>query len=347
MKKLLCALIAALMLALCAAGHAEEAAIADGLYSVQAESNSKMFNVTSCMLRVRGGEMTAILSLHGTSYRYVYPGTAVEAEAAPQSDWAGFAVGADGYYCYEFPLASLEGEQPVAAWSMKSEKWYDRTLSFDLDSLRPCDRIAPDGRYAAAAELDGEAVECVVVIRDGEMTAALELPGCEAVCLGAPDAAQAGEEPFEFALPSLDRAVEISALAGGEWTSRELYVPAASLAPSANVPEDGVYSIDCKSDSGLFKITGCTLTVEGGAMRAELRVQKDSYDCVYPGSSADALRAPESERIPIEAAEEGWTYVVPVESLDGETLISTWSESRKAWYERSLTFDPESLSPIA
>ena len=65
---------------LCAAA---ESAPADGLYSISVSSSTKMFKVVDCALRVEDGRMTAVLTLSGTGYGYVFAGTSAEAEAAP------------------------------------------------------------------------------------------------------------------------------------------------------------------------------------------------------------------------------------------------------------------------
>ena len=51
----------------------------DGDYAVTVDSSSSMFRIVEAVLHVTDGELTATITMSGTSYLYVYPGTALEA----------------------------------------------------------------------------------------------------------------------------------------------------------------------------------------------------------------------------------------------------------------------------
>ena len=72
----------------------------DGTYDITVESSSSMFNIEACQLTVADGKMTAAMTMGGTGYLYVFPGTGEEA-AAVQSQiedirQAGFAIDSFG-----------------------------------------------------------------------------------------------------------------------------------------------------------------------------------------------------------------------------------------------------------
>lgn len=46
--------------------------IEDGVYDVKVDSSSSMFNITECKLAVKDGKMTAVMTMGGTGYLYVY-----------------------------------------------------------------------------------------------------------------------------------------------------------------------------------------------------------------------------------------------------------------------------------
>ena len=49
------------------AGCAETAPMPEeGLYTIGVQSSSRMFNITKCVLQVRDGQMTAVITLSGT-----------------------------------------------------------------------------------------------------------------------------------------------------------------------------------------------------------------------------------------------------------------------------------------
>lgn len=114
--------------------------IKDGTYPIEVTSSSSMFRVTDAVLTVAGDEMTAVLTLGGTGYEKLYVGTGEEALADSDDNCSYFVVGEDGQYTYEVPVAALDLDIDVAAWSIRKETWYDRILVFG-SSLIPEDVI--------------------------------------------------------------------------------------------------------------------------------------------------------------------------------------------------------------
>ena len=48
--------------------------IKDGTYDIKVDSSSSMFKITSCSLTVENGEMTAVMTMSGQGYLYVFMG---------------------------------------------------------------------------------------------------------------------------------------------------------------------------------------------------------------------------------------------------------------------------------
>ena len=162
----------------------------DGTYSVTVDSSSSMFQVVDCQLTVENGAMTAVMTMSGTGYRYVYLGTGEEAAQAPEKEYIPYEEGEDGSHSFTIPVEALDAGIPCAAFSARKEMWYDRTLLFRADSL-PLEAwqegVIPtaetlgleDGTYQVAVELQGGSGRAGVasptqlVVKDGQASALL------------------------------------------------------------------------------------------------------------------------------------------------------------------------------
>ncbi|MBQ8305572.1 MAG: hypothetical protein IJX90_05060 [Blautia sp.] len=117
--------------------------IEDGIYEANVTTNASMFKVVKCVLTKKDGKMTAVLTLSGTGYDYLYPGTDAEAGSADKSSWIPFDVAEDGTYTYEVPITALDTEIPIASHSQRQDKWYARTITLDSETLRRLDGDEP------------------------------------------------------------------------------------------------------------------------------------------------------------------------------------------------------------
>lgn len=113
-----------------------EATVANGIYSMDVTSSSSMFKVVDCILTAKDGKMSAVLTLSGTGYGYLYMGTKEEAASADQSSWIPYQVNEEGKYTYTVPVEALDKEIVVAAYSIKKGIWYDRTLTFQSETMK-------------------------------------------------------------------------------------------------------------------------------------------------------------------------------------------------------------------
>ena len=120
------------------AGGVQGSQIKDGTYTITVDSDSSMFKVTNCELKVVKGAMTAVITLSGQGYGKLFLGTAEAAAAAEESRFIPAVDNAAGEKTYALPLEALDTDVACAAWSIKKETWYDRTLVFHSADL-------PDG----------------------------------------------------------------------------------------------------------------------------------------------------------------------------------------------------------
>lgn len=159
------------------ASETENKTLTDGNYQVDVDTGNKMFKVTNCILTSEKGKMYAVITLSGTGYDYLYMGTEADAAEATAKDYISYVADEAGKYTYKVPVESLDKGIAVAAHSIKNDKWYDRTLIFSSASAK---RIIADGTYQVNAEAGGKMFrvkDCVMTVKNGQMTAAVTLSG--------------------------------------------------------------------------------------------------------------------------------------------------------------------------
>ncbi len=109
--------------------------VKNGTYDVEVVSSSTMFRVVKAVLTVKGGRMTADITMSGQGYSKLYMGTGKEAAASDMSDFIDYTEGSDGLYTFTVPVDGLDKALPCAAFSQRKEQWYDRLILFDASSL--------------------------------------------------------------------------------------------------------------------------------------------------------------------------------------------------------------------
>ena len=306
-----------LMLVFCMQTAFAESAPADGLYTIGVSSSAKMFKIMDCILRVEDGKMTAVLTMSGSGYGYLYQGTSAEADAAPTESWTPYFENADGKHRFAIEIPALDEEIPMASWSIRYEKWYDRSLQFFSDTLKPYQEIAPDGVYSAEIISDTglNGATAILYSKDGEMT--LET------------------DNLSMELLSLDTRIPVE----NGW----IKVESLSLEPHTVTAPDGVYSAQVQTDSNLLRFTGCRLTIVNGEMTALLTAKNNNFDYIYLGPAADANVDPDGWIRAEHNVDGAYTYTIPVASLDNTIQIATYSARKKLWYDRELIIDSQTL----
>ncbi len=135
--------------------------VADGVYEVKVDSSSPFFKIVEAKLHVQDHRMTAEIIISSQSYQWAYPGTAGEADAAPETDYLGYRE-AGARSIFTLPVEALDMPVECAAYSKKRKRWYDRQLVFYASSLpeEALDITLPD--Y--------EAIEAAILAFDPEET---------------------------------------------------------------------------------------------------------------------------------------------------------------------------------
>ena len=221
------------------ASETENKTLTDGSYQVDVNTGNKMFKVTNCILTSEKGKMYAVITLSGTGYDYLYMGTAADAAEAAAKDYISYVADEAGKYTYKVPVESLDKGIAVAAHSIKKDKWYDRTLIFSSASAK---RIIADGTYQVNAEAGGKmfrVTDCVMTVKNGQMTAAVTLSGqgYNRIYLGdvnnasddeknwiLPDSLLAEQYTFQIPVEKLDEVMTIAVhtTKSNKWDTRTL-----------------------------------------------------------------------------------------------------------------------------
>lgn len=221
------------------ASETENKTLTDGNYQVDVDTGNKMFKVTNCILTSEKGKMYAVITLSGTGYDYLYMGSAADAAEAAAKDYISYVADEAGKYTYKVPVESLDKGIAVAAHSIKKDKWYDRTLIFSSVSAK---RIIADGTYQVNAEAGGKmfrVTDCVMTVKNGQMTAAVTLSGqgYNRIYLGdvnnasddeknwiLPDSLLAEQYTFQIPVEKLDEVMTIAVhtTKSNKWDTRTL-----------------------------------------------------------------------------------------------------------------------------
>lgn len=140
------------------------------------------------------------------------------------------------------------------------------------------------------------------------------------------------------AAPDTSRVADAS-----EMTASEDIVPEGMVPVTADLLNDGVYEVKVDSSSSMFKVVGCDLTVKDGQITALLYMKSDAYSYMYPGTAEAASRAPLSDLSALQALDDGWVFVLPVDALNAGCTCAAFSARKQAWYPRTLLFRADSL----
>ena len=151
----------------------------EGTYKIEVESSSSMFRITDATLTVANGKMTCELVMSGKGYGKLFMGTGEEAAKADDKDCIDYVENAGGTHTFTVPVEALNTDVDCAAWSIKKQAWYDRTLVFLADTLEPVDSALADGTYSVDVTLEGGSGRasvsspCTLKVEGGAMTATI------------------------------------------------------------------------------------------------------------------------------------------------------------------------------
>ena len=172
-----------------AASEPAEAALPDGVYTAEFDTDSGMFHANEACngmgtLTVENGQMTFHVSLASKKIVNLYVGMAADAEAnkadwlLPTTDTVTYSDGtSDEVYGFDIPVKALDEDFQLAILGSKG-KWYDHTVR--VANAQPAAAEAPaDGTYTCDVTLEGGSGRATVespaalTVADGRMTATI------------------------------------------------------------------------------------------------------------------------------------------------------------------------------
>lgn len=175
---------------------AAEAALPDGVYTADFDTDSSMFHANEAndgkgTLTVKDGQMTFHVSLASKKIVNLYVGMAADAEAhegdwlQPTTDTVTYSDGlSDEVYGFDIPVKALDEDFQLAILGTKGT-WYDHTVSVSdaepaaEDAAAAAVEIPADGSYTCAVTLEGGSGRATVespaalTVADGIMTATI------------------------------------------------------------------------------------------------------------------------------------------------------------------------------
>ena len=175
-----------------AASETAAAALPDGVYTAEFDTDSGMFHANEACdgkgtLTVENGTMTFHVSLASKKIVNLYVGMAADADAnkadwlLPTTDTVTYSDGtSEEVYGYDIPVAAVDEEFQLALLGTKG-KWYDHTVS--IRNAEPKAEAAAetpaDGEYNVNVVLEGGSGRATVdspaalTVADGKMTATI------------------------------------------------------------------------------------------------------------------------------------------------------------------------------
>ena len=175
-----------------AASEPAEAALSDGVYTADFNTDSSMFHANEASdgkgtLTVKDGQMTFHVSLVSKNIVNLYVGMAADAEAhesdwlQPTTDVVNYSDGtSDEVYGFDIPVEALDEDFQLAILGKKG-KWYDHTVSISnaQEASAEAAETPADGTYTCDVTLEGGSGRATVdspatlTVADGKMTATI------------------------------------------------------------------------------------------------------------------------------------------------------------------------------
>ena len=228
---------------------AAEAALPDGVYTADFNTDSSMFHANeSCdgkgTLTVADGQMTMHVSLQSKKIVNLYLGMATDA-ADHEADWlqptTDTVTYSDGtseeVYGFDIPVAAVDTDFQLAILGTKGT-WYDHTVS--VANAQPADETAAeapaDGSYTCAVTLEGGSGRATVespatlTVADGAMTATIvwSSPNYDYMLIDGEKYLPInteGNSTFEIPVAALDTALAVTADTVAMSTPHEIDYP--------------------------------------------------------------------------------------------------------------------------
>lgn len=277
-----------------------------GKYAIkEVTSSSPMFRVVSCELISANGEMYADITLNGTGYDYLYAGTADAAGKAKQEEWSCYKEDALGRYVYRVKVTSVDKGIAIAAHSIKYNKWYDRTLTFNTIGMTKAVE-AEDGTYKANVTSSSsmfKVTDCVLTSKNGKMTAKVTLSGTGYDYLYAGTSAKAaadsanwvkfveenGKYTYIIPVDALDAEIPVAAhsIKYNEWYDRTLVFSSTGVKkPGSSGPANGNTGNNNTGNNTRQNTNFGTGTTSGGTGTNQTPDKESKYEADLNGGTA-------------------------------------------------------------
>ena len=172
----------------------EQAALEDGTYTAEFQTDSSMFHVNEAMdgkgtLTVEDGKMTIHISLVSKNIVNLFEGTAEDAQKdgaellQPTTDTINYSDGtSEEVYGFDVPVPALDKEFDLALIGKKGT-WYDHKVSVSNPEPKEDDAKSAvdleDGTYTAEVTLEGGSGRATIespatlTVKDGKVTASI------------------------------------------------------------------------------------------------------------------------------------------------------------------------------
>ena len=171
---------------------AAEAALPDGVYTADFDTDSSMFHANEAndgkgTMTVKDGQMTLHVSLASKKIVNLYVGMAADADTnkadwlLPTTDTVTYSDGlSDEVYGFDIPVKALDEDFQLAILGTKG-KWYDHTVSVRNVEAQAAEAVETpaDGSYTCEVTLEGGSGRATVdspaalTVADGRMTATI------------------------------------------------------------------------------------------------------------------------------------------------------------------------------
>ncbi len=202
----------------------------------------------------------AVLTMGGQGYLKVYPGTGTQAASSDPSQYIDFQVNEEGKHTFTIPVEALDQPIACAAFSKNREKWYDRFLLFEAESL-PKEAVLVDLPDYEALKQAAKEKRIAALREESEQKAAEEAK--------AADNSNTAEKPET---------------AGEQENAND---PSGMSAQPAFIEmEDGEYAIEVEVKGGTGRTTISSpagLFVRDGQAYARIEWSSTSYDYMLVG----------------------------------------------------------------
>lgn len=117
--------------------------------------------------------------------------------------------------------------------------------------------------------------------------------------------------------------------------------------------KDGTYRVQAWTDHYMFNIqpykggTYAILKVKNGKMKAQLTLTGQGYDYVYPGTKAQAEKAPKSKWCHYKEHNNYYSYIFPVKKLNKKFALAGHSKRENRWYAHTAKIYTAGIRKVA